>query len=96
MNKLLDKVIYPNKYVRITSGLYGGFIAYNLSSENKKKFYKREVPKQVHIAPTILWGGISGWFPIIPVVGTTLTLTLYSIGKYIDWEEATLSKQVKE
>ena len=96
MNKLLDKIIYPNKYVRITSGLYGGFIAYKNSSEDKKKFYGREVPKQVHIAPTLLWGGICSWVPIIPVLATTFALTLYSIDKYYDWENATLSKQVKE
>ena len=95
MNHIIDKVLFPNIYVRAGGALTGGGIGYLFSKSGKDKKYKQEVPKKLHIAPSILTGAVGAWVPFIPFIGTIGLTLLTGTYSYCLWERKTLDEMKK-
>jgi hypothetical protein len=95
MNKLIDKILIPNVYVRAGGALTGTGIGYLFSKASKDSKYKREVPEKLHIAPAILTGAVGYWIPILPFIGTVGLTLLYGSISYNLWEKEVLEESKK-
>ena len=93
--KIIDKIMLPNIYVRTGGALTGGGLGYTFSKASKDNKYKVEVPEKLHIAPTILTGAVGAWMPFIPFLGTIGLTLLYGSHKYCLWERKTLEDMKK-
>ncbi len=96
MNNIIDKVLFPNIYVRAGGALAGGGIGYMFSKVSKDSKYKQEVPEKLHIVPAILTGAIGAWIPTIPFLGTVGLTLLCGAHKYCLWERNVIEEVKKK
>ena len=94
--RVLNKIILPNIYVRVGGALTGGGIGYLFSKASKDSKYKVEVSEKLHIAPAILTGAIGAWIPIVPFLGTVGLTLLYGRYEYCLWERKVLEETKKQ
>ena len=90
--KIIEKVLFPNIYVRAGGALTGGGLGYIFSKVSKDKKYKIEVPKKLHILSTITSGAVGAYVPFIPFLGTIGLTLLYGAYEYSLWERKTLDE----
>jgi len=95
-DKIIDKIMLPNIYVRAGGALTGGGIGYFFSKVSKDNKYKVEVPEKLHIAPAILIGSIGAWMPFIPFLGSIGLTLLYGSYEYCLWERKVLEESKKQ
>jgi hypothetical protein len=95
INKIIDKIISPNIYVRAGGALIGGGLGYTFSKVSKYNKYKIEVPEKFHIVPAIFTGAVGAWIPLIPFLGSIGLTSLFGAYKYCLWERKTLDEVKK-